>query len=181
MTLRRAVVFGLVLAVLAFVALRWWAGTRAPSPVVATAADTSGAGVRAVSLWFVAADGVSLANERRELPARETLHERVAILVEELAKGPRGAGTAALPAGTSLLHVYEDDRGLLTVDLSRGFVKGFRGGATAEGLAIGALVRTLADDVPGVRRVLVVCGGAPLATLGGHVALDRPLDVEDWP
>jgi hypothetical protein len=32
-----------------------------------------------------------------------------------------------------------------------------------------------------VKRVLIVCGGRPLATLGGHLPLDQPLDVNDWP
>jgi len=26
-----------------------------------------------------------------------------------------------------------------------------------------------------------VCAGRPIATLGGHLPLDRPLDVADWP
>ena len=43
------------------------------------------------------------------------------------------------------------------------------------------LVRTLADNLPEVQRVLIVCDGMPLASLGGHLPLDRPLDVADWP
>ena len=72
--------------------------------------------------------------------------------------------------------MYRDDHGLLTVDLSGSFRQGFRGGATAEYLAIASLVRTLAANLPEVERVLVVCAGRPIATLGGHLPLDRPLD-----
>jgi hypothetical protein len=32
-----------------------------------------------------------------------------------------------------------------------------------------------------VRQVLIVCEGVPLASLGGHLPLDRPLDPADWP
>ena len=91
------------------------------------------------------------------------------------------AGLAALPAGTAALHVFLDDRGLLTLDLSRAFQHGFRGGSGAEYLAVASLVRTLGANLPEVKRVLIVCGGRPIATLGGHIPLDQPLDVNDWP
>jgi hypothetical protein len=70
---------------------------------------------------------------------------------------------------------------LLTLDLSREFRTGFRGGSRAEDLAVGALVRTLASNVSGVRRVRLACAGAPLVTLGGHLPLDQPLDPQEWP
>ena len=38
-----------------------------------------------------------------------------------------------------------------------------------------------AANLAGVKRILMVCGGEPLATLGGHLPLDRPMDVLDWP
>ena len=78
------------------------------------------------------------------------------------------------------LHVYLDDGGLLTLDLSRAFRQGFHGGSRAEEFAVGSLVRTIASNLPEVKQVRLVCGGAPLTTLGGHVALDRPLDPDDW-
>jgi hypothetical protein len=80
-----------------------------------------------------------------------------------------------------VLHAYLDDRGLLTVDLSRAFQTGFHGGAGAEYLTIASLVRTFAANLPEVRHVMVVCAGTPLPSLGGHLPLDRPLDVSDWP
>ena len=107
------------------------------------------------------------------------LHERVAALVAELDRGPRGRGVAALPAGTAVLHVYLDDEGLLTLDLSRAFLQNFRGGSGAEYLAVASLVRTLGANEPEVRQVLIVCGGTPLQTLGGHLPLDRPFDVTE--
>ncbi len=168
------------------VGLLAWAGWRlavaprggmvAPAPV-----DTSGAGYRAVRLFFAAPSGDRLISESRELPESATLHERVAAIVGELDRGPTGPGAAALPPGTSLLHVYLDDEGLMTVDLSRAFQQGFRGGAQAEYLAVSSLVRTLAANVREARRVLIVCGGDPIPTLGGHVPLDRPLDASEMP
>jgi hypothetical protein len=178
---RRWVVFAVLLAI---VALAWagWRESRRRSDAAAAAAaaaapDTAQAGMRAMTLWFASADGDSLVAETRELPEQEGLHARVAALVAALDQGPARRGVAVLPAGTTVLHAYLDDRGLLTLDLSRAFQQGFRGGTTAEDLAVGAIVRTIGDNVPEVRRILFTCGGAPLVTLGGHVPLDRPVGV----
>lgn len=161
--------------------LGWqWVRTRVQPPVGAPA-DTVAAGVRAARLYFAAPSGDSLVVEAREVVEAGSLRDRVAGLVAELDRGPRGRGTAALPAGTAALHVFLDDRGLLTLDLSRAFTQGFRGGSGAEYLAIASLVRTLAANLPEVRRVAIVCGGQPIASLGGHLPLDQPLDVHDWP
>jgi spore germination protein GerM len=104
----------------------------------------------------------------------------VVALVDELNRGPREGGVAALPAGTAVLNVYADDDGLLTLDLTRAFLQGFQGGSSAEYLALASLVRTLGANMPEVRRVQIACGGAPLLTLGGHLPLDRPLEVTEW-
>ena len=175
----------LLIVIVVLAAAGWAAWTfvvaprRAAAPVAP--ADSSGAGYRAVRLFFAAPSGDRLVAESRELPESATLHERVSALVSELDRGPSGPGVAVLPPGTALLHVYLDDDGLMTVDLSRAFQQGFRGGAGAEFLAITSLVRTLAANIPEVKRVLIVCGGEPLATLGGHLPLDRPLDVSEMP
>ena len=177
----KRVIVGLV--VLGAIAWAGWTFVIVPGRATAPAAtaDSSGTGYRAVRLFFAAASGDRLVSESRELPESATLHERVAALVGELDRGPTGAGVAALPPGTSLLHVYLDDEGLMTIDLSRAFQQGFRGGAGAEYLAVSSLTRTLAANLPEVKRVLIICGGEPIATLGGHLPLDRPLDVSEMP
>jgi spore germination protein GerM len=145
------------------------------------ASDTAGTGFQSARLWFVARSGDALVSEPREVIEQAGLHERVAALLDELVRGPTGTGLTLLPAGTTLRHAYLDDRGLLTLDLSGAFRSGFRGGAGAEELAVGALVRTLGDNLPEVRSVMIVCEGVPLASLGGHLPLDRPLELADWP
>lgn len=177
---RRVLVVGLILAVLAWLAWRQIERASAPEATPA-AADSATAGFKAVRLYFASSDGDSLAKETRELVEPATLHDRVSALVEALDRGPAAGGVAVLPAGTSVRFVYLDESGLLTVDLSRSFVQGFHGGSGAEYLAVASLVRTLAGNLPEVKRVLLVCGGEPLATLGGHVPLDRPMDISDWP
>jgi spore germination protein GerM len=176
----RVLVVALILAVLAWLGVRWTARKRVPVAPAAVA-DTVNTGFRAVHLYFASANGDSLILEAREMAEPSTLHDRVAAIVRELDRGPTGGGVAVLPAGTSVRFAYQDANGLLTVDLSRSFVQEFRGGAGAEYFAVASLVRTLAANLTGVKRVLLVCGGEPLATLGGHLPLDRPIEPSDFP
>ena len=176
----RRLVLGI--ALLAVIASGAWLvqRRRAPRAVAPIAADSHATGVKAVRLYVAAPGGDSLIGEPREMVEAAGLHDRVAALVQELDRGPRGGGVAALPAGTSVLHVYLNDRGLMTLDLSGAFRRGFRGGSNAEYLAVASLVRTLSANLPEVRRVLIVCAGRPVPSLGGHLPLDQPLDVQDW-
>ncbi len=178
---RWVVLGGLVLAVLAWAVWRWSRPAGPPGAPVPAAADSTESGFRSVRLWFVARSGDSLVSEPREVIEQTDLHERVAVLVGELARGSAQGHLTLLPPGTTVRHVYLDEGGRLTLDLSAAFRSGFRGGAGAEELAVAALVRTLADGLPEVRRVLIVCEGTPLAGLAGHLPLDRPLDPADWP
>ena len=179
--IRRFWMVGVALAiVLAWVAWQWSRRAAPRSVQAPAAADSVGAGVKSARLYFAAPNGDSLVGESREMVEAATLHERVTALVSELDRGPRGGGVAALPAGTAVLHVYLNDRGLMTLDLSGAFRRGFRGGSNAEYLAIASLVRTIAANLPEVHRLHIVCAGRPIATLGGHLPLDQPLDVADW-
>ena len=178
---RRLLVFALLL-IIAILALSRWAGCgRAGRVTHGASSDSASTGVRSARLYFGASDGNGLTLETRELMDAPGVHARVAALVAELDRGPHGGGVAVLPEGTYVLHAYLNDQGLLTLDLSRAFTQGFRGGSTSEWLAVASLIRTLGDNLPEVKRVLLVCGGAPIATLGGHIALDRPLEVSEWP
>jgi hypothetical protein len=175
-----AAIVTVLAAVLAFALL--WRAPRPPddAPAAEAPADTAGSGFRTVQLWFAAADGERLAPESREVIEQTDLRARVAGLIAELDHGPEAGGIAVLPTGTTALHVFLDDRGELSLDLSGDFVRGFRGGSSAEHLVIGSLLRTIGDNVPEARRVRLLCEGRALQTLGGHVPLDRAFDVQDW-
>jgi hypothetical protein len=177
----RRLLIGLgIIAVLAWLTWRW-AAIPTRKPTLTAGVDSVGTGFKAVQLFFAAPSGDSLVSEAREMADVQGLHERVAALVQALDRGPTGRGVAALPAGTSVLHVYLDDRGRMTIDLSRAFRQRFRGGANAEYLAVASLIRTIGANLPEVRSVLLVCGGNSLSTLGGHVPLDQPIEVSALP
>lgn len=173
----------LVLVLLAGLAIAGWLFVRdrlaSPEGEQGTSQDTSAttpAGLRAATLWFADESGDSLVSEVRELPEQDGVHERLAQLVDALVSGPGHHGVGVLPAGTTVLHAYLDDRGLLTLDLSRPFQQGFHGGSRAEDLVTGSLLRTIGSNLPEVKQVLLVCGGSPIASLGGHLPLDQPID-----
>ena len=177
---RRRYVIALLIVVLAWVA---WRATRSPDEMAGGVpqADSMSTGFRAARVYFAAANGDGLVAETVDELETPDFHDRVAELVDALEKGPRARGIATLPHGTSVLHAYLDDRGLLTLDLSPAFRDGFRGGSSAEFLATASITRTIAANLPEVKRIILVCGGEPLATLGGHLPLDRPIDVANLP
>lgn len=178
--MRKLLLLGVVLVLLALLARAWF--DRAPDEgAVPGYADTTATALRTTSLFFASLDGDSLTGETRDLAEETDLHTRVATLIAALEQGPQQGGMRVIPEGTELLHAYLDDDGLLTLDLSLPFRQGFRGGPRAEELVLGSLVRTLATNLPEVRRIRLACGGAALPTLGGHFPLDQPLDPEDWP
>jgi hypothetical protein len=182
---RTLLVVGLAVAVLAcsiIFSLRRPGGREARAPDGTTAGrDTTRAAARTVRLYFASPGGDSLTGETRELASRPGLHERVEGLVRELARGSRSGGVGLLAPGTAVRHVYLDHRGLMTLDLTPAFRDRFRGGSTAEYLAVGSLTRTLFANLPEVSRVRLTCAGGPLQTLGGHIACDRPFDRPDLP
>lgn len=177
---RRFIVVGLALIA---AVLLWRSRTsRAPvEPPEPAASDSAGTGLKAVTLWFGSPGGDSLVAEPREMPETSGLHARVGALVAALEQGPREGGTRTLPEGTMLLHAYLDEAGLLTLDLSLPFRQGFHGGARAEEMTLGSLVRTLASNLPEIKRIRIVCAGVALPTLGGHFPLDQPLEIDEWP
>ncbi len=176
---RGLILFGAVL-IAAVLAWKTWT-ERTPELVLAPVwSDSTGTGLRAITLWFGSLDGDSLVSEIRELPELAGVHERASAAVAALEHGSRAGGARVIPAGTTLLHAFLDDAGLLTLDLSRPFRQGFGGGARTEELVIASLVRTVSACVPEAKRIRIVCGGAALPSLGGHFPLDQPLDPEDW-
>ena len=187
MSRRGLVVVALAVAVLAFVMLYSMRppGSREAQGLVSTGElavrDTSREEALTVRLYFASPGGDSLAGETRELASRPALHERVENLVRELARGSRSGGVVLLAPGTAVRHVYLDHRGLMTLDLTPAFRDRFHGGSTAEYLTVRSLARTLFANVPDAQRVRLVCGGAPLTTLGGHIACDLPFDRSDFP
>jgi spore germination protein GerM len=172
-----------VLAVAAVAALLWWSfqpreeeGAAPPATELAVPRGT-----RSVTLFFGAPSGDSLIAEPRQIVETEKVTETVSSLITELARGPAQPGSiAVMPKQVAVRHVFLDEAGEVYVDVSPDLVRGFRGGSSSEYLLLTALVRTLSFNLPTVSSVTLTVEGRPLASLGGHFALEGPLRVAEW-
>jgi len=171
-------VCGLILAVLAWFAVRWTQGRRPPVAPVAVA-DTVSAGFRAVQLYFASPGGDSLVAEPRELVEPSTLRDRVArwSRAGSRPRTRRGGGAARGTSVRSLTSMRTAaHRG--SVALLRAGVPRRRGRRVPGCGFAGADAR----GEPGRREARAAgCGGEPLAALGGHVPLDRPIEARIFP
>jgi len=178
-----------LLATVALTAPRWAALLRAPaaSPEVDEAAGeetappvaegpAAEAGRRiSVRLYFEAPDREGLLPEEREVAFSADLPRQLRTVLEELAKGSTTGLVSTLPAGTRVLEVFVQARGVAWVDLSSEATSGLPGGSKAEMLTVYSIVNTIVTNFPAVSRVRIVVNDQPVTSLGGHVDLSRPL------
>ncbi len=135
-----------------------------------------GAGRRInVRLYFEAPDREGLLPEEREVAFSSDLARQVRTVVEELAKGSTTGLLPTLPAGTRVLEVFVQARGVAYVDLSSEASSGLPGGSKAELLTVYSVVNTVVTNFPAVSRVRIVVDDRPVESLGGHVDVSRPL------
>ena len=128
-----------------------------------------------VRLYFEAPDREGLLPEEREVAFSADLARQLRIVVEEIAKGSTTGLLPTLPAGTRVLEVFVQARGVAWVDLSSEATSGLPGGSRAELLTVYSVVNTIVTNFPAVSRVRIVVNDQPVTSLGGHVDLSRPL------
>jgi hypothetical protein len=128
-----------------------------------------------VKLYFPSADTGGLLSEEREVPFSQDLSRQLRHVVEELVKGPRTGLLGALPPQTKVLEIFVTARGVAYVDVSKEIQPLPSLGAQGELLSVYALINSVAANFPVVKRVQILVDDKPVATLGGHVDLSRPL------
>jgi spore germination protein GerM len=180
-----------LLATVTLTAPRWAALLQAPTPATpvegeeaaaeeATPAPAEAAPPEAgrrisVRLYFEAPDRDGLLPEEREVALSSDLARQVRTVVEELAKGSTTGLLPTLPAGTRVLEVFVQARGVAYVDLSSEVSSGLPGGSKAELLTVYSVVNTIVTNFPAVSRVRIVVDDRSVDSLGGHVDVSRPL------
>jgi len=178
-----------LLATVTLTAPRWAALLRAPAasqdveePAVEETAPSVAEGLPAaagrrinVRLYFEAPDREGLLPEEREVAFSADLARQLRTVVEELAKGSTTGLLSTLPAGTRVLEVFVQARGVAWVDLSSEATSGLPGGSKAELLTVYSVVNTIVTNFPAVSRVRIIVNDQPVTSLGGHVDLSRPL------
>jgi hypothetical protein len=112
---------------------------------------------------------IPLPPERTER-AREVLRALLAEFTQKPSPHPIGEG-----ADVREVFLVDD---LAIVDLSPVVAESHRSGAFVETLTIAAMVETLSQNVPGVRRVRFLVDGKERETLAGHADLMATYDVK---
>ena len=161
---------------LLFVGLPRWYGSR---PVEGAAAPPPAAGGTerkiTATLYFVPADGLSLAGVQREVLFGEGVEEQARRILEaQLGRAPQPL-ISAVPEGTALRALFLTDRGEAYVDLSGEARAKHTGGSLDEIFTIYTIVNVLTVNLPAITRVQILVEGKEVDTLAGHVDLRHPL------
>jgi germination protein M len=143
--------------------------TAAPGATPAPAVET----IR-VTLYFPDQNGQMLHAEERDIPKPTGGAAFLAVLFEELRKGPQREGLmAAVPDKMHLRNAFLLPEGQAVLDLA--VDSGLAFGSDEELTIVASLVDTTLQNVAETSRVRILVNGEPAETLGGHVDLTRPL------
>jgi spore germination protein GerM len=137
--------------------------------------ETSGAaaGVKTVTLFFIADDDDALHKETREIAAGPTAADEAERALAELVRGSEKGFLSPLPPQTKVRQVFVAKDGLATVDFSRDIADKFAYGSSSELAAVYAVVDTLVYNFEAIKKVVILVEGSERDTLGGHVDLSR--------
>jgi spore germination protein GerM len=128
-----------------------------------------------VTLYFPSAAGDTLVAETREIVDTKAPADRGAQIIAALLDGPHTEGALpAVPPGTTLRHLWVRDDGNAYADFSEELLGGTNAGSWDEILTVYAIVDSLTENVPTIRRVGILVAGQERQTFG-HLDLSRPL------
>lgn len=128
-----------------------------------------------VRLYFPSAAGATLVVETREIVDTKRPADRGAQILAALLDGPRTPGALpAVPPGTTLRQLWVRDDGNAYADFSEELLRDATGGSSDEILTIYAIVDSLTENVPAIRKVGILVAGRERDTFG-HLDLSRPL------
>jgi hypothetical protein len=148
-------------------------------PATAPPASTSGApggDARRIqaTLFYVAADGISLVPVTRDVLFGATPAEQARRIVEAQVQTPEGL-QSAIPAGTIVRAVFLTENHEAYVDLGGTIRSGHSGGSLDEALAVYAIVNAVTANLPDVTGVQILIDGSEVDSLAGHLDLRFPL------
>lgn len=132
--------------------------------------------VRSVQLFYESPQ-MNLVAERRDVALPENPAGAIPVVLRELLKGSVSEAVPRLfPADTTLRAAYLLPEGTVLVDLTGPtLTEGWSTGSHQELMAVYSVVQTVTTNFSEARRVRFLLNGIPAETLGGHVALSRPV------
>jgi hypothetical protein len=145
--------------------------------------ETTSAGAKAkAKLYWLSDDSPeTLVAEEEELALSSDPAERARQLITALIEQAPDPSRRTLPAEASLLEIYVLDDGSAFADFSGELATALPSGILSERLAVDSIVRTLAENVPKIKRLKIFIHGQEVETLAGHLDLTGyfPVRAED--
>lgn len=145
-------------------------------PPISTPTDKP---VQAEIFW--AAGPGKIAPVAIELPLSADPVERSRQLLQTLIANPPTPGQRTLPASTTVLGFYLLPDGTAVADFSESLASETPSGILSETMAVESIARTLAANVPRLRRLKILIHGQEVDTLAGHVDLTGFFDLNPAP
>jgi len=106
------------------------------------------------------------------------LANRAKQVLQKVLEGPTTQGLfPSVPKDTKLLEVFIDDAGVAYVDFSDPLSANHPGGMLNEQATVYSIVNSLTYNLPEIRHVKILVGGAEKETLAGHLLL-LPLEMD---
>jgi hypothetical protein len=154
---------------------------QTPKAEHVVAGTVAGAPLRMVRLYFGAPGRVALIPEERAIVDPGGPEKLAEAIATEVFKGSaRGTGVAGLDPATRVRAFYLAPDGTGYLDLSGEFLEQWPQGDGLEWVSLGSLVRSISENVPGVRSVYILVEGTTIERSPGSIPLDLPLEPDGF-
>ena len=132
-----------------------------------------------VKVFFPGSSGdLILAAEDQTIFRSAELANRAKQVLQKVLEGPTTPGLfPSIPKDTKLLEIFIDDAGVAYVDFSDPLAANHPGGMLNEQATVYSIVNSLTYNLPEIRQVKILVGGAEKETLAGHCLL-LPLEMD---
>jgi len=123
-------------------------------------------------------EDVILSAEDQTIRRSGELANRARQILQKLLEGPKSPTLyPSIPKDTKLQEVFIDDMGMAYVDFSSTISANHPGGMVNEQATVYSIVNSLTYNLPEIRQVKILVGGAEKETLAGHCLL-LPLGID---
>ena len=143
-------------------------------PVIETPSEPR---VKAKLFWSSGAGDGSLTPITVELPLSSDPVLRAKQVLNTLLAGPVDAELRTLPPDAALLEFYLLKDGTGVADFSEALATSIPSGIESEQMAADSITKTLAANVPQVRKLKILIHGQEMETLAGHLDLSGTFPV----
>jgi hypothetical protein len=133
--------------------------------------------VKAKLFWASGADDGTLSAVTVELPLSSNPVLRSKQVLNTLLAGPVDTELRTLPPDAALLAFYLLPDGTAIADFSEALGTSIPSGIESEQMAVDSITKTLAANVPQVRRLKILIHGQEMETLAGHLDLSQAFVV----